>query len=61
MFHSIVLKTAAVNDLELLEEQHITNIIKRSGGNKIKAAEALGISKSALYRKLKKFRKPLIA
>jgi DNA-binding NtrC family response regulator len=47
------------NGLEILEEQHITNIIKRSGGNKIKAAEALGISKSALYRKLKKFRNPL--
>jgi DNA-binding NtrC family response regulator len=56
-FHSA--QNAAVNDLELLEEQHITNIIKRSGGNKIKAAEALGISKSALYRKLIKFRKPL--
>jgi two-component system, NtrC family, response regulator len=48
-----------VSDLELNEEQHIMNVIKRSGGNKIKAAEALGISKSALYRKIKKFSRPI--
>lgn len=50
---------ADVSDLEVLEEQHIKNIIKRSGGNKRKAATVLGISKSALYRKLKKFSTPL--
>jgi len=48
-----------INDLDQLQGEHIMTIIKRSGGNKRKAAEALGISKSALYRRLKKFQKPL--
>ena len=48
-----------INDLDRLQGEHIMTVIKRSGGNKRKAAEALGISKSALYRRLKKFQKPL--
>ncbi|MBM4146409.1 MAG: hypothetical protein FJ240_09090 [Nitrospira sp.] len=48
-----------INDLDRLQGEHIMTVIKRSGGNKRKAAEALGISKSALYRKLKKFQEPL--
>ena len=48
-----------INDLDRLQGEHIMTVIKRSGGNKRKAAEALGISKSALYRKLKKLQEPL--
>ncbi|MBE0425792.1 MAG: sigma-54-dependent Fis family transcriptional regulator [Nitrospirae bacterium] len=48
-----------IRDLEQLEEEHIRDVIKRMGGNKRKAATALGISKSALYRKLKKFQNPI--
>ena len=48
-----------INGLDRLQGEHIMTVIKRSGGNKRKAAEALGISKSALYRKLKKLQEPL--
>ena len=47
------------DDIEQWEEEHIKTVINRSGGNIRKAAVTLGISKSALYRKLNKFRKPL--
>lgn len=53
------LPLSEINDLDRLQGEHIMTVIKRSGGNKRKAAEALGISKSALYRKIKKFQEPL--
>ena len=43
-------------DLAQIEEAHIKDVIDRCGGNVRKAAAALGMSKSALYRRLKKFR-----
>jgi DNA-binding NtrC family response regulator len=46
-------------DLRHLEEEYIRNEIKRVGGDIRKAAQALGISRATLYRKLKKFRDPL--
>jgi DNA-binding NtrC family response regulator len=46
-------------DLKDLEEEYIREEIKRFGGDIRKAAQALGISRATLYRKLKKFRDPL--
>lgn len=47
-------ETGKLNDLE---ETHIKTTIDRFSGDTLKAAEALGISRSTLYRKLKKFEK----
>lgn len=45
------------NKLHSIEESHIRSVIKRFNGDTRRAAEALGISRATLYRKLKKFRK----
>jgi DNA-binding NtrC family response regulator len=46
-----------VSNLNNIEETHIRTVIKRFDGDTRKAAEALGISRATLYRKLKKFQK----
>jgi len=48
-----------VKDLKDIEEEYIREEVKRFGGDIRKAAQALGISRATLYRKLKKFRDPL--
>ena len=40
--------------LEEVEKQHIANILKKTGGNKVKAADILGLSRRSLYRKIDK-------
>ena len=38
-----------------VEKSHILSVLEMSGGNKCKAAQLLGVSRSALYEKLKKY------
>ena len=40
--------------LQEVEMQHIANILKKTGGNKVKAAVILGMSRRSLYRKIDK-------
>ena len=40
--------------LESVEKQYLLDALRRAGGNRTKAAELLGISRSALYQKLRK-------
>jgi len=39
-----------------MEKQHILAVLEATGGNKTKTAEILGISRAALWRKLKQFK-----
>ncbi len=39
--------------LQEVERRHILNVLDKTGGNKLKAAEMLGIDRSTLHRKLK--------
>jgi DNA-binding NtrC family response regulator len=48
--------TASSVELERVEERHIQNVLRNFSGDTKKAAEALGISRAALYRKLEKYR-----
>ncbi|MGB3211777.1 MAG: sigma-54-dependent Fis family transcriptional regulator [Desulforhopalus sp.] len=38
------------------EEEHILNVLRATGGNKTKAAKLLGVDRSTLYRKMKRYK-----
>ena len=47
--------TVSVQEEETKEKEHILQVLKQTGGHKRNAAKLLGISKSTLYNKLRKF------
>ena len=48
--------TKTLVSLAELEKRHIMEVIEATGGNKTKAVEILGISRAALWRKLKQYK-----
>ena len=46
----------ASTDLGILERQAITGALRQAGGNKARAAKQLGISRTQLYTRLRKYR-----
>jgi DNA-binding NtrC family response regulator len=44
------------DSLDGVERQHVRDTLDRHGGNKVRAAKALGVSRRTLYRLLKKYR-----
>ena len=48
--------SAAIPTLEQIERQHIEEVMRRTGGVRTRAAQALGIATSTLYEKLKRYR-----
>ncbi|MFI5279065.1 MAG: sigma-54-dependent transcriptional regulator [Gemmatimonadales bacterium] len=45
--------STAMLTLDEVERRHILQVLEKTGGNKLKAAEVLGIDRSTLHRKLK--------
>ena len=42
--------------LKDIEKDHILEVLKKTGGNRIKAAELMGMGVATLYRKLKTYK-----
>jgi DNA-binding NtrC family response regulator len=45
----------SADNLEGVERRHVMNVLKRTGGNKVHAAKALGVSRRTLYRLIEKY------
>jgi DNA-binding NtrC family response regulator len=43
------------DELAAIEKSHVIDVLRREGGNKVRAAEALGIHRRSLYRLLDKY------
>jgi DNA-binding NtrC family response regulator len=46
---------AGPDDLERIERQHVEDVLKRQGWNKVQAAKSLGVSRRSLYRLIEKY------
>ncbi len=44
-----------IETLQEVEKSHILDVIEYFDGDKVKAAQALGIGKTTIYRKLKEY------
>jgi transcriptional regulator of acetoin/glycerol metabolism len=47
--------TSKIMNLEILEKNAILNVIEKNKGNISKSAKELGITRTALYRRLNKY------
>jgi len=53
MFHIETLEPDKIKSLEELNKEYAENVVEMLGGNKSKAAELLGISRTSLWRILR--------
>jgi two-component system response regulator HydG len=53
MFHIETLEPNKIKSLEELNKEYAENVVEMLGGNKSKAAELLGISRTSLWRILR--------
>jgi DNA-binding NtrC family response regulator len=44
-----------LDDLASIEKAHVLDVLRREGGNKARAARALGINRRTLYRLLERY------
>jgi len=53
MFHIETLEPHTIKTMDELSKEYAENVVEMLGGNKSKAAELLGISRTSLWRILK--------